>query len=59
MESIDSDLLQQLNKEVSELKKEIRILRTLLVPEISLSKEELTELDRIQKEMEEGLEFPP
>ncbi len=50
--------LEMIYSELKKLKKEIEIMRIILVPEEEMNKEELEYILKIEKEMEEGERIP-
>jgi CRISPR/Cas system-associated protein Csx1 len=46
--------LEMIYSELKELKKEIELVRNILVPEEKISKQELKDILKIEKEMERG-----
>ncbi len=54
----NSDELKDLKNEILALRADIKSLKNLLVPEISISEEERKELHQILEDMENGLEHP-
>ncbi len=50
--------LEMIYSELKELKKEIELVRNILVPEEEISDQELKDILKIEKEMEKGERIP-